>query len=118
MELTCKPPLYQSVLDAIKTVVCKANGEWSSPDAKFLCAPCHQTRPTETFRDPNGFLLMDIESGEIFGDTGTLECHQNYHPIGNSSFHCASVDGEPTWVGAGGARCVQTDWYSPTSVSS
>ncbi|GFR73473.1 hypothetical protein ElyMa_000406000 [Elysia marginata] len=72
LELACKPPLYQSVPDSDvnKTVVCQANGRWSTPDTKFVCDPCDQS--SSAFSDPNGSLILATTSTtDIFAPLAT-----------------------------------------------
>ncbi|GFN75658.1 sushi, von Willebrand factor type a, egf and pentraxin domain-containing protein 1-like, partial [Plakobranchus ocellatus] len=114
-QYECVPPYYQEGTSNSST--CQHTGTWST--LGMTCTLCDQTS-----RSPIANSTLSLIYRNAYEDTfsrvykpvseeATLNCDDWFYFIGNSSrFHCASVNGQPQWVGDD-VFCAQVYWKDP-----
>ncbi|KAK3762815.1 hypothetical protein RRG08_040510 [Elysia crispata] len=113
VTLSCRPPLYQNVIDASSqnVVQCLEDGNWSLDNVTLTCAPCNQSKDAAGI--PNSILEVNSDAMNI-GDTAELSCASDFMLPGVSrTVQCDSVNGSPTWLGLEDAICLKVRWVNP-----
>ncbi|GFO28879.1 sushi, von Willebrand factor type a, egf and pentraxin domain-containing protein 1 [Plakobranchus ocellatus] len=114
IKIGCRRPWHFEKPDTFlqNEIVCQANGTWSYDDLLVPCNLCIQDN--DVFNILNGYLDINVQDGEIAGDTGSIVCDDDYVRGGNASASCSLVDGNLTWLLEDEqVRCSRAYWKSP-----